>query len=105
MEKEFIYENDYVEFRKWLGLNMESITWQGRFHGEFEEFWNLFFLDGLSLEQIAARFKYATSNTKIGPIISWFQWMREKFISYIFINIIHVYITYYIIEFFFIIYI
>ena len=86
MEKLFIFENDYLEFRKWLGLNMESITWQGRFENEFEEFWNLFFLDGLSLEQISKRFEYATTNTKIGPIISWFQWMREKFISYIFIN-------------------
>jgi hypothetical protein len=86
MEKEFIYESDYEDFRKWLGLNIESITWQGRFRNEFEEFWNLFFLDGLSLEQISQRFNYATTNTKIGPIISWFQWMREKFISYIFIK-------------------
>lgn len=86
MENLFIYESDYLDFRKWLGLNLESITWQGRFRNEFEEFWNLFFLDGLSLEQISKRFEYATTNTQVGPIVSWFQWMREKFISYIFIK-------------------
>ncbi|WP_127715091.1 hypothetical protein [Halobacteriovorax sp. HLS] len=86
MDNIFIYKDDYEAFRNWLGLNLESITWQGRFHNEFEEFWNLFFLDGLSLEQISQRFEYATTNTKVGPIISWFQWMREKFISFVFIS-------------------
>ncbi len=86
MEKILVHKEDFDEFRSWLGLNIESITWQGRFHHEFEEFWKLFFLDGLSLIQISARFDYATSNTKIGPIISWFQWVRDKFISFIFIK-------------------
>ncbi|ATH06569.1 hypothetical protein BIY24_01000 [Halobacteriovorax marinus] len=86
MEKVLIYKEDFEDFRSWLGLNIESITWQGRFRDEFEEFWKLFFLDGLSLIQISARFEYGTTNTKIGPIISWFQWVRDKFISYIFIK-------------------
>ncbi|OUR93132.1 hypothetical protein A9Q84_21765 [Halobacteriovorax marinus] len=86
MEQIFIYQEDFKDFRTWLGLNIESITWQGRFRSEFEEFWKLFFLDGLSLEQVSQRFLYATTNTRIGPIVSWFQWMRDKFISYIFIK-------------------
>lgn len=86
MEQILVYQEDFNDFRTWLGLNIESITWQGRFQNEFEEFWKLFFLDGLSLEQVSQRFLYATSNTKIGPIVSWFQWMRDKFISYIFIK-------------------
>lgn len=86
MEKVLIYKDDFDEFRSWLGLNVESITWQGRFQEDFDEFWKLFFLDGLSLEQVSSRFEYAATNTKIGPIISWFQWVRDKFISYIFIK-------------------
>lgn len=86
MEKILVHKEDFDEFRSWLGLNIESITWQGRFQNEFEEFWKLFFLDGLSLSQISSRFEYATSNTKIGPMVSWFQWVRDKFTSFIFIK-------------------
>ena len=40
----------WVEFRDWLELNLDGLTWQGRYQDEFEQLWEMFFVDGLSLE-------------------------------------------------------
>ena len=64
---------------------MEAITWQGRYKEEFEDFWNSFFVEGLSFEQLVQRFDYAYTQSKIGPLSSWFNWLKEKFISFAFI--------------------
>jgi hypothetical protein len=85
-KEELIYtKEDFEEFRKWLRLNMEGVTWQGRFKNEFEKFWDLFFLDGLSISQVMDRFEYAISISKVGPLASWFNWLKEKLLSYTFI--------------------
>ncbi|MCK5071833.1 MAG: hypothetical protein KAQ98_00300 [Bacteriovoracaceae bacterium] len=76
---------DFQQFRDWIKLNLEGLTWQGRFEKEFEEFWHLFFIDGLSINQVTQRFQYAFSEIKIGPVVAWFKWLREKFLCYSFI--------------------
>jgi hypothetical protein len=86
MDKILLTSTDYEEFRKWIGLNLEGITWQGRYEKEFEEFWDLFFTEGLSLSQIIERFNYAKEEAKLGPLSSWFVWLKERFLCYIFIN-------------------
>lgn len=77
--------NDYVEFRNWLNLNLDGLTWQGRFKKEFESFWDTFFEEGLTLKKLIERFDYAYSQVRIGSLSSWFLWLRDKFLSYIFI--------------------
>ncbi len=85
--EEIIYtKEDFFEFRQWLHLNMEGVTWQGRFKKEFEKFWELFFLDGLSVGQVSDRFEYAISISKVGPLASWFNWLKEKLLSFTFIH-------------------
>ena len=85
--KEIILEeSDFREFRSWIDLNLEALTWQGRNEEEFEEFWSLFFIPGLSLEQMMSRFHYAYARGGIGPLISWFNWLKEKFLSFVFIS-------------------
>lgn len=79
-------KEDYQLFRAWLDLNLDAVTWQGRYRQEFEEFWDLFFIDGLSLSQLAERFEYAKRVAKIGPLTSWFTWLRNKLICYIYVN-------------------
>jgi hypothetical protein len=81
-----IQAEDFSSFRSWIKLNLEGITWQGRFTQDFEDFWKLFFIDGITLDQISNRFLYAKSQIKIGPLSSWFEWLQEKFLCYIFIN-------------------
>lgn len=76
---------DYEQFRDWLKLNLDGLTWQGRFTEEFEEFWSSFFICGLSIEQLINRFNYANSCLKIGPLSSWFSWLKDKFVIYAFV--------------------
>ena len=80
------YQDDFDQFRAWINLNLEALTWQGRYGQEFEEFWSIFFVDGLSLAQVVERFHYANNEAKIGPLISWFNWLFERFISFVFVH-------------------
>ncbi len=85
MNELILNQQDFSEFRVWLNLNLDGLTWQGRFKKEFESFWDSFFENELSLKKIMERFDYAYSQVKIGSLSSWFLWLRDKFISYVFI--------------------
>ncbi len=78
-------QNDYTEFRNWLNLNLDGLTWQGRFKKEFEAFWDIFFEENLTLKKLIIRFDYAYTQVKIGSLSSWFLWLRDKFLSFVFI--------------------
>lgn len=84
--EQILGEEDFRLFRSWLDLNLDAVTWQGRYGQEFEEFWELFFIDGLSLSQLAQRFDYARKTAKIGPLTSWLTWLRDKLACYTFIH-------------------
>lgn len=86
MNEVIFHHKDFTHFRNWLNLNLDGLTWQGRFKKEFESFWDTFWKDGLSLAEISERFDYAYSQVKIGSLSSWFLWLRDKFLSYIFIH-------------------
>jgi hypothetical protein len=84
--KQLIFkQNDFISFRKWIRLNLEEVTWQGKYINEFEEFWDYFFYDGLNFPGVLERFSYANKKIKIGPLASWFKWLKHKFICYVFI--------------------
>ncbi len=85
MKELILNHHDFSEFRSWLNLNLDGLTWQGRFKKEFESFWDLFFEDQLTLRKLMERFEYAYGQVKIGSLSSWFLWLRDKFISYIFV--------------------
>ena len=85
MTELILYQHDFGEFRSWLNLNLDGLTWQGRFKKEFESFWDAFFEDQLTFKKIIERFDYAYSEVRIGSLSSWFLWLRDKFISYVFI--------------------
>ncbi len=80
-----LLKSDFEDFRNWLNLNMDGLTWQGRFKKEFESFWESFFEEGLTLQKMLERFEYAYSQVRIGSLSSWFLWLRDKFLTYIFI--------------------
>ncbi len=77
---------DIADFRSWLRLNLDGVTWQGRFEREFEDFWAIFFGKDLEFSDIMSRFDYAIEALRIGPLNSWFNWLRERFLSYSFIK-------------------
>lgn len=74
------------QFREWLNLNMDGLTWQGRFKKEFESFWSAFFEADLEIKDYLKRFDYCQQEVKIGSLSSWFMWLRDKFVSYLFIH-------------------
>ncbi|MCR9203059.1 MAG: hypothetical protein NXH75_00670 [Halobacteriovoraceae bacterium] len=75
-------ENNIREFEGWLGLNYDALTWQGRYESEFNTFWQAFFVPGQSLEQMVERFRYALLYAEIGPLHSWFIWLRDCFFCF-----------------------
>lgn len=79
-------KEDLEQFESWLGLNYDALTWQGRYESEFKAFWLAFFVPGQSFAQIIVRFEYALLYAKIGPLNSWFMWLRNSFLFYIFIT-------------------
>lgn len=85
MNEVILYKHDFLEFRNWLNLNLDGLTWQGRFKKEFESFWDAFFEDGITLKKQIERFDYAYSQVRIGSLSSWFLWLRDRFLSYIFL--------------------
>jgi hypothetical protein len=85
-ENQIIFsDEDFFSFKSWLRLNIQDVTWQGRFNDEFDEFWKIFFINGLSLEQVLERFEFAHRELEIGPLTTWFGWVKEKFLSFTFI--------------------
>lgn len=74
-----------AKFREWANLDMQSITWQGRYKSEFEEFWDFFFAHEDAAD-VFNKFKIASSFFGTGTIISWISWIRDKFLAFIFIN-------------------
>lgn len=85
MDQVIFSDKDFKDFRAWLNLNLDGLTWQGRFKKEFETFWETFFEENITLGKIFERFEYAIDESKIGSISSWFKWLRDKFINWVFI--------------------
>ena len=76
---------DFEHFRSWLKLNMDGLTWEGKYEKEFEDFWKHFFSDDITIREICLKFRLAREEVKVGPLISWFDWLREKLICYSFV--------------------
>ncbi|MAX67474.1 MAG: hypothetical protein QF441_12290 [Bacteriovoracaceae bacterium] len=76
---------DQRHFKQWLELNLNSISWEGRYLDEFHQVWDHVFSPDISLE---AQFALLDNIEKIltqGPMISWFKWIKKKLIVYVFI--------------------
>lgn len=79
-------QSDFDDFFKWLELNVSSITWEGRYHADFEDFWKNFFVPSITISRLQERFEYSKSVLKTGPLASWFSWLNQKFICYCFVK-------------------
>jgi hypothetical protein len=77
---------DFHEFKLWLDLDLNSIAWGGKYADSFSGFWDSFFKEEIGPLELGERFEYAKKIAKSGPLISWLNWLFEKFITYTFIN-------------------
>ncbi|MBC77455.1 MAG: hypothetical protein CME64_15735 [Halobacteriovoraceae bacterium] len=78
-------EEDLNQFKDWLELDLESISWEGRFLEEFHVFWSELFLDNREIEFYFLRLELMRNKATSGPLVTWFNWLREKFICYLFL--------------------
>lgn len=78
--------DNLASFRTWININLHAVTWQGRYSEDFELFWEALFTEDVSLYDLIERFEYVKSISKVGPLSSWFNWLEEKFICYVFIH-------------------
>lgn len=79
-------KSDFENFKTWLDLDINSIAWEGRYADSFSAFWDSFFKEQISPLGLSQRFDYAKKIAKSGPLISWLNWLFEKFIAFCFIN-------------------
>jgi hypothetical protein len=81
-----LLRSDFESFKKWLDLDVNSIAWEGRYAESFSGFWNSFFKEKIQPLELGQRFDYAKKIAKSGPLISWLNWLFEKFLVYSFIH-------------------
>lgn len=79
-------KTDFEQFKTWLDLDINSIAWEGRYAESFSGFWDSFFKDQIQHFELGERFDYAKKIAKSGPLISWLNWLFEKFIAFSFIH-------------------
>ena len=79
-------KSDFEQFKNWLDLDINSIAWEGRYADSFSGFWDSFFKDQIEPLELGVRFDYAKKIAKSGPLISWLNWLFEKYIAFTFIN-------------------
>lgn len=80
-------KDDFERFKDWLDLDINSIAWEGRYVESFSGFWDSFFKDQINPSELGERFNYAKKIAKSGPLISWLNWLFEKFIAFSFIHL------------------
>lgn len=81
-----ISKTEFEHFKIWLDLDINSIAWEGRYAESFSGFWDSFFKDQIAPIELGERFDYAKKLAKSGPLISWLNWLFEKYIAFSFIN-------------------
>ncbi len=81
-----LFKKDFEHFKNWLDLDINSIAWEGRYADSFSGFWDSFFKDQIEPLELGERFDYAKKIAKSGPLISWLNWLFEKFLAFTFIH-------------------
>jgi len=79
-------KSDFERFKSWLDIDINSIGWEGKYADSFGYFWDSFFRDNVDPTEITQRFVLAKKIAKSGPLISWLNWLYEKFLIYVFLD-------------------
>jgi S-adenosylmethionine/arginine decarboxylase-like enzyme len=80
-----INQEDSDLFKDWIELDFETISWEGRYLKDFKEFWSLLFNENTSYKDQFIKLRNISTKLKSGPLISWFNWLHDRFICYLFI--------------------
>lgn len=77
--------SDQQKFRDWLGLNLASISWEGRYLDDFNRVWAMIFKPETLVSEQFSIIQSLSKYLSQGPVISWFKWLQRKLIVYLFI--------------------
>ena len=83
-ENLLLTEIEQNEFQIWLELNLNSISWEGRYIDDFNSFWRGLFPSDISVADQFDKLEKSMMMSKSGPLISWFSWLKNKLICYLF---------------------
>ncbi|MBT4791405.1 MAG: hypothetical protein HON90_07525, partial [Halobacteriovoraceae bacterium] len=62
--------DDQIRFKEWLELNLDSISWEGRYLREFNTVWDLVFEPNMSVEDQFKTLNLVENSVSQGPIQS-----------------------------------
>ena len=65
---------------------MQSITWRSKYKDDFEEFWVICFGGNLKAAEVFQRFEYLNVKLASGPVLSWYNWLKNRFLIYCFVK-------------------
>ena len=82
----FFDSKDIHNFKNWININWEKVIWDEKYTKRLDDFWKLFFTDGLSLRELMDSYYFAENLLKKGPLHSWINWLRNKNLIYLFIT-------------------
>ena len=74
------------DFKKWLHLKWEGVTWFGKFQKEFDLFWSLIYSHPLDAKSIYRRHSDLLNHIGLGPVHSWLAWLSNRFLCYLYIQ-------------------
>lgn len=76
---------DQDKFKSWLELDINAITWEGRYKKEFNHFWSILFPSDVDVGTQLKKILFSRSLISTGPMLSWFQWIYHKMVCFTFI--------------------
>ncbi len=76
---------EQVYFKEWLGLNLNSISWEGRYLDDFNKTWTIIFPANISITEQFSLLTRLEGSLQQGPIIAWLKWIKFKFVCYVFV--------------------
>ena len=80
-----ISDQDREHFKDWIELDFETMSWEGRYLDDFNKFWELLFKVETEYASQFEKLSLLTKRLSSGPLISWFKWIKDQYICYLFI--------------------
>ncbi|MBF0311764.1 MAG: hypothetical protein HQK52_00010 [Oligoflexia bacterium] len=80
-----VEREDFEKFKIWLGLDADSSLTDVSKRETFDFFWEKLFIGIESCIQLRELYGVVLSGLQPGPLRSWFCWLRDKHIVYLFV--------------------
>ncbi|MDB9787165.1 hypothetical protein OAB57_03590 [Bacteriovoracaceae bacterium] len=75
-------KEDHQLFLEWLGPKWSGSNIESEYEKKFRQFWEIFFTDDITLDELHDKFEKALSSVRSGPIFSWLNWVKAQHICF-----------------------